>query len=105
MEPLGNKRDQRNRRKFGAALLRWAGAQSIAIEDGLKADFFSMLRADVLRLTCEGETCGYAYRGRPRHVYRYLNSEVSADFEGLLTPARYTMPVAAPVSQRRKSNG
>jgi hypothetical protein len=69
------------------------------------AEFLAVRRAEVLKLTREGKIRGYAYRGQQRHVYRYRLSEVSADFEALLTPARCTMPAAAPVSQRRKSNG
>jgi hypothetical protein len=37
-EQLGSKRDQDDRRKLGASLLRWAGAQSVAPEDGLRMD-------------------------------------------------------------------
>ena len=37
-DPLGGKRNQDNRRKFGASLLRWADAQSVAIEDGLRKE-------------------------------------------------------------------
>ena len=37
-EQLGSKRDRGNRRKFGASLLRWADAQSVAIKDGLKKE-------------------------------------------------------------------
>ena len=37
-ERLGSKRDRGNRRKFGASLLRWADAQSVAIKDGLKKE-------------------------------------------------------------------
>ena len=36
--PLGSKRDRGNRGKLGASLLRWAGAQSVAIKDGLKKE-------------------------------------------------------------------
>jgi len=66
------------------------------------ADFLSIRRAEVLRLTREGAIRGYAYRGRQRHVYRYRLSEVSQDFEAL---GHATIAPAAPVSQRRKSNG
>lgn len=69
------------------------------------AEFLAVRRAEVLRLTREGKIRGYAYRGQQRHVYRYRLSEVSADFEALLTPARCIMTAAVPVSQRRKSNG
>ncbi len=34
-EPLGGKRNQDNRRKFGASLLRWADDQSVTLEDHL----------------------------------------------------------------------
>lgn len=37
-EPLGSKRDQGDTRMFGASLLRWAGAQSVAPEDGLRME-------------------------------------------------------------------
>ena len=37
-EPLGSKRDRRNRRKLGAALLRWADARNVALEDGLRKE-------------------------------------------------------------------
>jgi len=33
--PLGSKRDAENRKKFGASLLRWAGTQSVIVQDGL----------------------------------------------------------------------
>jgi hypothetical protein len=69
------------------------------------AEFLSVRRAEVLKLTREGKIRGYAYRGQQRHVYRYRLSEVSADFAALLTPFRGTISAAAPVSQRRKSNG
>ena len=69
------------------------------------AEFLAVRRAEVLKLTREGKIRGYAYRGQQRHVYRYRLSEVSSDFAALLTPARCTISVAAPVSQRRKSNG
>lgn len=70
------------------------------------AEFLAVRRAEVLELTREGKIRGYAYRGQQRHVYRYRLSEVSYDFAALLTPARGTIPAAAPVSQRRKlSNG
>jgi hypothetical protein len=37
-EPLGSKRDRRNRRKLRASLLRWADAQSVTLEDGLRKE-------------------------------------------------------------------
>jgi len=37
-EPVGGKRDRRNRRKFGASLIRWADAQSVMIEDHLRRE-------------------------------------------------------------------
>jgi hypothetical protein len=69
------------------------------------AGFLAVRRAEVLKLTREGKIRGYAYRGQQRHVYRYRLSEVSSDFAALLTPVRCTIAPAAPVSQRRKSNG
>ena len=66
------------------------------------AEFLAVRRPEVLKLTREGKIRGYAYRGQQRHVYRYRLSEVSQDFEAL---GRATIPTAAPVSQRRKSNG
>ncbi len=69
------------------------------------AEFLSVRRPDVLKLTREGKIRGYAYRGKQRHVYRYRLSEVNSDFAALLTPTRSKIPTAAPVSQRRKSNG
>jgi len=36
MEPLGSKRDQDDRRKFGASLLRWADDWNITLESGLR---------------------------------------------------------------------
>jgi hypothetical protein len=66
------------------------------------AEFLALRRPEVLKLTREGKIRGYAYRGQERHVYRYRLSEVSQDFEAL---GRATIPAAAPVSQRRKSNG
>ena len=35
-EPLGRKRDSGKGRSLGASLLRWASAQSVAIEDGFR---------------------------------------------------------------------
>jgi hypothetical protein len=67
--------------------------------------FLAVSRADVLRMTRDGKIRGYAYKGRLRHVYRYRLSEVSADFEGLVSHKR-TISEVAPVSRRReKSNG
>src|SRR5262249_51138967 len=66
--------------------------------------FFSIPRADVLRMTREGKIRGYAYKGRFRHVYRYRLSEVSADFEAFASRPERTMR-EAPVSQRRRPNG
>lgn len=66
------------------------------------SEFLAVGRAEVLKLTREGKIRGYAYRGRQRHVYRYRLSEVSQDFEEL---GHATIAAAAPVSQRRKSNG
>jgi hypothetical protein len=37
-DPLGSKRNQDDRREFGASLLRWADAQSVALEDGLRRE-------------------------------------------------------------------
>jgi hypothetical protein len=65
------------------------------------AEFLSLRRPEVLKLTRERKIRGYAYRGRQRHVYRFRLSEVSEDFEKL---AHATIPTAAPVSQRRKSS-
>jgi hypothetical protein len=76
------------------------------VDAQMVAEFLAVRRAEVLKLTREGKIRGYAYRGQQRHVYRYRLSEVSSDFAALLTPARCTIPKAAPVSQRRKlSNG
>lgn len=66
------------------------------------ADFLALRRAEVLKLTREGKIRGYAYRGQQRRVYRYRLSEVSQDFEAL---GHATIAAAAPVSQRRRSNG
>ena len=69
------------------------------------AEFLSLRRPEVLKLTREGKIRGYAYRGRQRHVYRYRISEVSSDFAALIAPVQAKIPTAAPVSHRRKSNG
>jgi len=37
-EPLGGKGSQDKRKKFGASLLRWADAQSVTLEDGLRKE-------------------------------------------------------------------
>ena len=37
-EPLDGKRNQDDRRKFGASLLRWADAQKVTLEDGLRKE-------------------------------------------------------------------
>jgi len=37
-EPFGGKRDRRNRRKLGASLLRWAGAQDVMLENNLRKE-------------------------------------------------------------------
>jgi hypothetical protein len=37
-EPLGGKRDRRNRRNLGASLLRWADAHSVTLEDRLRKE-------------------------------------------------------------------
>ena len=66
------------------------------------SEFLAVRRAEVLKLTREGKIRGYPYRGEQRHVYRYRLTEVSQDFEAL---GHATIPTAAPVSQRRKSNG
>ena len=72
------------------------------VDAQVTADFLSVTRAEVLKLAREGKIRSYPYRGIKRHVYRFRLSEVSEDFEKL---ARATIPAAAPVSQRRKSNG
>ena len=37
-EPLGGKRDQDDRRRFGASLLLWADAHNVTLEDGLRKE-------------------------------------------------------------------
>ena len=37
-DPLGSKRNQDDRRKFGPSLLRWAHAQSVTLEDGIRKE-------------------------------------------------------------------
>jgi hypothetical protein len=37
-DPLGSKRDQDDRRIFGTSLLRWAHAQNVTLEDGLREE-------------------------------------------------------------------
>jgi hypothetical protein len=37
-EPLGSKRNQDGRKKFGTALLRWADDQSVTLGDGLRKE-------------------------------------------------------------------
>lgn len=66
------------------------------------AEFLSLPRSEVLKLVRESKIRGYAYRGNERHVYRFRLSEVNEDFEKL---GRAKISAAAPVSQRRKSNG
>jgi hypothetical protein len=69
------------------------------------AAFLSIRRAEVLKLTRERKIRGYAYKGRLRHVYRYRLSEVSEDFASFAYQPKGTIAAAAPVSQRRNSNG
>lgn len=69
------------------------------------ATFLSVSRDDVMRLTREGRIRGYAYKGYLRHVYRYRLSEVSEDFAAFAYQPKGTIAGAAPVCQRRKSNG
>jgi hypothetical protein len=69
------------------------------------ADFLSIRRDEVLKLSREGAIRSYPYRGQQRHTYRYRLSEVSADFAALLNAHRSTITAAAPVSRRKKSNG
>ena len=74
------------------------------VDAAVVADFLSIRRDEVLKLTREKAIRGYAYRGRQRHVYRYRLSEVSADF-ATLSNSGDTITAAAPVSRRKKSNG
>lgn len=69
------------------------------------AAFLSISRADVLRLTRQGRLRGYAYKGYLRHVYRYRLSEVGEDFAAFAYQPKRTIPGAALVSRKRKSNG
>ena len=86
-----------------------APASSLALEPFVDANtvsaFFAIRRAEVLKLTREHKIRGYAYKGRLRHVYRNRPSEVNEDFSALLCQPKGTIPAAAPMSQRRKSNG
>ncbi len=79
-------------------LERFVNAQTVA-------EFLAISKANVLKLTREGKIRSYPYRGIQRRLYCYRLSEVNSDFAALCTPARGTIPPAAPVSQRRKSNG
>ncbi len=85
------------------------GATSFGIERfvaaEIVAEFLSVSRADVLRLTRAGSIRGYAYRGQQRHVYRYRLSEVSVDFTALGTNQTGKILPAASVSRRRTSDG
>ncbi len=69
------------------------------------AAFLSLRRPEVLKLTRERKIRGYAYRGQQRHLYRYRLSEVAEDFAALALAPGGRIVAAAPVSQRRKSNG
>jgi hypothetical protein len=75
------------------------------VDANVIAEFLSIRRPEVLRLTRECKIRGYPYRGRLRHLYRYRVSEVSEDFAALGNQRSSTIPAAAPVSRRRKSNG
>jgi hypothetical protein len=81
------------------------GQQEPFVDAKAVAAFLSISRDDVLRLTREGKIRGYAYKGHLRHVYRYRLSEVSEDFAALAYQPKGTIPGAALVRQRRKSNG
>jgi hypothetical protein len=37
-DPLGSKRNQDDRKKFGTSLLRWSGAEKVTLEDGLRKE-------------------------------------------------------------------
>ncbi len=74
------------------------------VDAAVVADFLSIRRDEVLKLSREGAIRGYPYRGQQRHTYRYRLSEVSADFAALLNARRSTITAAAPVSLRKKSN-
>jgi hypothetical protein len=37
-QPLGSKRNQDDRKKFGASLLRWVDAQSVTLKDGIREE-------------------------------------------------------------------
>ena len=77
---------------------RFVDAKAVAV-------FLSISRADVLRLTRQNKIRGYAYKGYLRHVYRYRLSEVAEDFAAFAYQPKGTIPGAALVRQRRKSNG
>ncbi len=75
------------------------------VNDNTAAAFAGMKRAELLKQTRQGLIRGYPITGRVRHRYRYLLSEVGADLVARRKQTSGTIAAAAPVSQRRKSNG
>jgi hypothetical protein len=62
------------------------------------ADFLSMPRAQVLKLTHSGSIRAYPVSGIERHVWKYRLSEVSEDIAARQKPARSTMVPGSPRS-------
>jgi hypothetical protein len=52
------------------------------------AEFLSMERKEVLRLTREKKITGYPVSGKLRKSYRYRLSEVAKDIAGLRRPSK-----------------
>jgi hypothetical protein len=50
------------------------------VTEDVVAEFLSISRKEVLKLTRDGRITGYPYCGRVRKRYRYRLSEVSRDF-------------------------
>jgi hypothetical protein len=62
------------------------------------AQFLSMTRRDVLRLTRQGRITGYPCSGRKRITYKYRLSVVAEDITNLKKPARGIIAAGSPRS-------
>lgn len=66
------------------------------------AEFLSMTKAQVLKLTRSGSIRAYPVSGIERHVWKYRLSEVAEDIAARRKPARSTMGLGSPQSSVTK---
>lgn len=76
------------------------------VDADVVAQYLSVPRREVLKLTRKGVITGYPISGRYRHVYKYKLSEVDRDIAKLRKPS--TMALGSPrrfVAKKEKHNG